>query len=130
MNYFELFTMMYFVFDGIYDDLPEDKKNLPPEKWQDDIGMYAGDLNPFIWETCDSSDPAYFDEFYKLLKDKPIGDDYGYDLVCEYLKTEDYYHNVLETFKTYSKDNWIEACKEYLQTEHKGNDWTPEKITD
>lgn len=128
MNAFELFTMIYFVFDSIYDDLPEDKKNLPEDKWQDDIGMYAGDLNPFAWEECTSADPAYFLEFYDFVKDKSIGDDYGYSLVCDYLEKEDFYHNVKDIFMTYNKNDWINACKDYLSTEHKGSDWSPEQI--
>lgn len=128
MNAFELFTMMYFVFDGIYDDLLEEKKNLPSDKWQDDLGLYVSELNPFAWEDCSSADPAYFLEFYEFIKDKDFGDDFGYSLVCRYLETEKQYHNVLNIFKSYDKKDWIEACKDYLSTEHKGSNWTPEQI--
>ena len=121
MNNFELFTMMYFVFDAIYDELPEEKKNIPEDKWQDDLGMYLSEICPFTWKSCDSADPAYFIEFSEFMRGKQIGDDYGYSLVCEYLEKENYYHNVLETFRTYKREDWIDACKRYISEPHKGD---------
>lgn len=102
---------------------PDSKKNLGDEHHQDDLWNYIAEIYPFAWESCDSSDPACFTEFCAFMKGKTIGDDYGYSLICEYLKTETYYHNVLEYFMSYSKDDYVKACKEYLATEHKGSDW-------
>lgn len=112
MTNFELFTLMYIILD---------KENEKHDKSNELLADYVGDLNPFIWKTEDSADPAYFSEFNNFMKNKKIGDDFGYSLIAQFIKTNDGYYSVLEKyFLMTPKDDFIQIAKKYLSEPHKG----------
>ncbi len=114
MTNFELFTMMYFVLDTELE-----KINRSDELLLD----YVSNLNPFLWNSEDSADPAYFSEFNDFMKDKVIGDDYGYSLIVEFIKTNDeYYFGLEKYFLRISVEEFKEAFKRYLSERHKGDE--------
>jgi hypothetical protein len=122
MNTFELFTMMYFVLDEEWEEYPNEE-----------LRQFLSDIDPFIWGTCVSADPAYYPGFQKFCKGKTIGNDYGYAIVIEYLETipepvmTQSFEIVSSTFKKLSVEEWIEGAKEYLAEPHKG-DSLPEDL--
>lgn len=112
MTNFELFTLMYIILD---------KENEKQGKSNELLADYVSDLNPFIWKTEDSADPAYFSEFNDFMMDKKIHDDFGYSLIAQFIKTNDEYYSSLEKyFLMTSKDDFIKTAKKYLSEPHKG----------
>ena len=108
---FELFSLLYFALDAQYDE----------QKTKDEeLGQFLSEINPFLWKEESSADPAYFVEFQQFMKDKQIGDDYGYALALEYLMTEKFYEGIPQYFSKISKEEWIESAKSYLAEPHKG----------
>ena len=112
MNKFELFTLIYFVLDAYYEDEVKTNNNL---------NIILADMNPFVWADCISADPAMYDEYCSFLGDREITLDNSLELAKEYVKTIDFV-DVTEAFKDMTDNDWIPVCKEYLQSEHKGQD--------
>ena len=51
MSNFELFTMLFFELDYVFEK----------QAVKDDaLAQYLSEINPFIWEDCSSADPAHF----------------------------------------------------------------------
>lgn len=112
MTDFELFTIMYYILDS------ENKRNSGSNEL---LAEYVSDLNPFIWKTEDSADPAYFSEFKDFMKDKKAEEDFGYSLIAEFIRTNDEYYSDLEKyFLMTSKEDFIKKAREYLSKPHKG----------
>ncbi len=112
MTNFELFTLMYIILN---------KESERQGKTNKLLADYVSDLNPFIWKTEDSADPAYFSEFNDFMKNKKIGDDFGYSLIAEFINTNDEYYSSLEKyFLMTSKDDFLKIAKKYLSEPHKG----------
>lgn len=122
MTNFELFTMMYFALDA-----EDEKMNSSDELLMD----YVSNLNPFLWVSEDSADPAYFYEFNEFMKGKTIGDDGGYSLIVEFIKTnEDYYSGLEKYFLKTSVEEFKEATVRYLSEPHKGDEeWRREHLS-
>ncbi len=113
MTNFELFTLMYITLE---------KENEKNGKSNELLSEYVSDLNPFIWKTEDSADPAYFSEFNDFMKNKKIGDDFGFSLIAEFIKTNDEYYSSLEKyFLMIKKEDFIQSAKKYLSEPHKGS---------
>ena len=110
MNKFELFTLIYFVLDAYYED--EVKTN-------DNLSIILGDMNPFVWADCGSADPAMYNAYCRFLGDREITLENSLELAKEYIKTIDFV-DVTEAFKDMTDGEWIPACKEYLESDHKG----------
>ena len=111
MTDFELFSLIYFALDAQYDE----------QKTKDEeLGQFLSEINPFLWKEESSADPAYFVEFQQFMKDKQIGDDYGYALALEYLMTEKFDEVIPKYFSQISQEEWIESAKSYLAEPHKG----------
>ena len=109
MNKFELFTMIFYALDLYYD-----------EHQSDELGRFLSEMSPFTFVQIGSADPAVYDEFRKFIGDRKITVDNSYSLAIEYtrnIKDVDVYTPVSEV----SENKWIEGCKKYLETEHKGS---------
>ena len=119
MTNFELFTMMYYVLEAENEKIGRTDEHLLD---------YVSDLNPFLWASEDSADPAYFSEFTEFMKNKTIGEDFGYSLIIEFIKTNDeYYFGMEKYFLHTSIDEFKEATSRYLSEHHKGDDaWRKE----
>ena len=63
---------------------------------------------------------VFSEQCQQFMKDKQIGDDYGYALALEYLMTEKFYEGIPQYFSKISKEEWIESAKSYLAEPHKG----------
>ncbi len=113
MTNFELFTLMYFVLDAEYEK---------DGKTDEHLMHYVSELNPFLWASEDSADPAYFYDFNKFMQNKTIGDDFGYFLIVEFIKTNDeYYFGMERYFLRTSVEEFKETAKKYLSESHKGD---------
>lgn len=113
MTNFELFTLMYFVLDAEYEK---------DGKTDERLMHYVSELNPFLWDAEDSADPAYFYDFNKFMQNKTIGDDCGYSLIVEFIKTNDeYYFGMEKYFLKTSVEAFKEAAKRYRAAPHKGD---------
>ena len=62
-----------------------------------------------------------YNEYCSFLGDREITLDNSLELAKEYVKTIDFV-DVTEAFKDMTDNDWIPVCKEYLQSEHKGQD--------
>ena len=111
MNKFELFTMIFFALDAYYEEETADPY----------INTVLSDMCPFTFKNIGSADPAVFTEFCDFIGDKIITLENSLDIAREYIKTIDY-ADVTDGLKDIDQKDWIEACKEYLSTPHKGMD--------
>lgn len=112
MNKFELFTLIYYVLDAYYEDA---------SNTDDKINTVISDMNPFMWQDCISADPAVYDTFCKFVGDRKILLENSLQIAREYIDTIDY-ADVSEAFQDMTDEEWIEACKEFLANEHKGQE--------
>ena len=111
MTVLELFTMMYFTLDAQY------KNN----EQNEEFANYLSSLDPFLWQDCSSGDPAYFSEFEEFMKDKNIGDDYGYSLALNFLQTNEYSKGMDKYFLMTPVEKYVIGAKRYLSQPHKGD---------
>ena len=80
MNTFEYFSLIFFMLDACWEDTKDTN-----------LGQFLSEMNPYMWGTEDSADPAVYEEFKEFMKDKNLGKDNGFELAKEYLKTIDFY---------------------------------------
>ncbi len=107
MNAFELFCMIYFVLDYVWDDTHDEA-----------LGQYLSDANPFVWRTEISANPATYTEYLQVI-DAPITVENSYDFALSYIdRLND--PAVSKAFSIESKDEWIKDVSFYLSREHKG----------
>ena len=109
MNTFEFFSLIFLVLNNEWQDCKDE-----------DLGQFLSEMNPYFWQTEDSADPAVYSEFKEFMKDKSIGEDYGYSLVNDYLDTIYYFKNLRKFFSVIDKEYWIESARCLLNQPHKG----------
>lgn len=104
MTIFQLFCLMYKAFDTV--------ENHADFSFED----FLSDMDPYIWNDEGSADPAEYEEFFAFMKDKTIGDDFGYSLVTAYISCIErcYVDRPLTDYFAVSKQKWIDMAKEYL----------------
>ena len=110
MSNFELFTMLFFEFDYVFE-----KQAVK----DDGLAQYLSEINPFLWTDCTSSDPAHFSRFESFMAGKTVGEDFGYSLIAEFLKSEDFYSCARDYFLSISKGDFAEHAKKFLSSPHK-----------
>lgn len=107
MNKFELFCMIFYALDSVWEDNPEEA-----------LGEYLSGANPFMFEDLGSAIPEVYDTFCKVIVSE-VDVSESYDKACSYI---DYLNNfaVSDAFARISKEEWNESLEEYLSSEHKG----------
>lgn len=110
MNNFELFSMMYFELDFVFE-----KQAVK----DDNLAQYLSEINPFFWTDYSSADPAYFSSFESFMAEKTIGEDFGYSLIAEFLQDEDFYKGMRDAFLSISIEDFVTHAKKYLSSPHK-----------
>ena len=107
MNRFELFTLIFYALDAVWD-----------ESHEEELGKYLSDANPFIFEDIGSAVPAVYDEFCNVI-DGDITIENSYDKALSYIHSLDN-KQIEEAFAQISRTEWFESVSEYLASEHKG----------
>ncbi len=110
MNNFEFFSLIFFMLDACWDECKDEM-----------LGHFLSEMNPYLWETEDSADPAVYSEFKAFMKDKVIGEDNGFKLAKEYLKSIDFYQGIEKYLDEYDQDGWNDAMQQLLSQPHKGD---------
>ena len=57
----------------------------------------------------------------QFMKDKSLGDDNGFQLAKDYLKTVDFYQGLEKYLDEYDQDGWNDAMKQLMNQPHKGD---------
>lgn len=109
MNTFEFFSLIFFLLDNCWDN------NKNPE-----LGKFLSGMNPYAWETEDSADPSWYEEFKTFMKDKSLGNDNGFQLAKEYLKTITFFPGLEKYLDDYNQEGWNDAMYQLLNQPHKG----------
>lgn len=109
MNKFELFTMIYMALDAYYE-----KGNTP-----DNINTFLSDMNPFTFTDIGSAVSDVYHNFCNFIGDRKITIDNSYDLAYEYI-CQLTNVDVRDAFDDKLKEIWIDSCREYLASPHKG----------
>ena len=109
MNKFELFTMIFFVLDGYWDDHKDSE-----------LGIFLSSMNPFLFEDIGSAVPYVYDDFSKMIGGRTITIDNSFGLAKEYIKNinADY---ISDAFEWIDESKWIDSCKKFLSAPHKGS---------
>ena len=109
MNKFELFTMIFFVLDGYWDDHKSD-----------DLGQFLSSMNPFLFKDIGSAVPDIYNDFCKMLGNRSITIDNSFAIAKEYISSfgADY---ISEAFGWMDEEKWKASCNEYLSEPHKGD---------
>jgi len=106
MKQFELFTMIYYILDDVWD-----------ESKDYDLGQFLSGANPFLFEDIGSAVPDIYEDFKtKIPSIIDIGD--SYKVAVEYMKSVES-GKYLNAFLSVSEDEWIECVKDYLSEPHK-----------
>ena len=109
MNKFELFTMIFFVLDGYWDDHKSD-----------DLGQFLSSMNPFTFEDIGSAVPDIYHGFCKVLGDRSITIDNSFAIAKEYISSIDAGY-ISDAFEWMNEEKWKASCNEYLSEPHKGD---------
>ena len=104
MNNFEFFSLIFLVLNNEWDDSKDEN-----------LGQFLSEMNPYFWQTEDSADPAVYSEFKDFMKNKKIGDDFGYSLVNEYLETITSFPTIKNCFSAIDKEYWLQSAKSQLK---------------
>lgn len=110
MNKFELFTLIFYSLDIYYDNNPSEN-----------LGQFLSEMSPFTFKQICSADPAVFTDFSNFIKKDKIDLDESYDLAIKYIKSIEGI-DLMPAFETMDKVKWMDGCKKYLATNHKGQD--------
>ena len=108
MNKFELFTMIFYALDLYYDHNPSEE-----------LGRFLSEMSPFTFKQIGSADPAVFKNFSDFISDREITIDNSYSLALEYVQSIKNV-DIFTIFSETKEEKWIEGCKKYLATAHKG----------
>ena len=107
MNKFELFCMIYYVLDAVWDETKDSK-----------LGEYLSGANPFFFEDLGSADPAVFNCFCEIITE-PITVENCYDKAKRYILSLN--DEILSNaFFSIDEDEWNEGMIDFLSAHHKG----------
>ena len=110
MNKFELFSMIFIALDADWDDTHNEE-----------LGQFLSNINPFLFKENTSAVPSYYIEFEEIIGNKKISLDNSFDLAKKYIDSVNV-SSAVESFNALTKEQWVDACEEYLSTTHKGQD--------
>ena len=106
MKQFELFTMIFYALDAVWNDTKDYE-----------LGQFLSGANPFLFLDIGSADPAVYADFQtKTPESVEIKE--SYDVAVEYLKTLKN-DNFVDAFLSISKEEWEDEVKDYLAEPHK-----------
>ncbi len=111
MNIFEFFSLIYLLLDHSWQ-----------ESKDDDHGAFLGAMNPYLWASQDSGDPAVYEDFKHFMQGKTLGEDNGFQLAKDYLKTITFYPGLEKYLEEYDQEGWDDAMRQLLSQPHKGQD--------
>ena len=109
MNNFEFFSLIFFMLNACWE---EDKDS--------ELGQFLSGMNPYFWEPEMSADPAWYEEFKDFMKDKTLGEDNGFQLAKEYLKSIELYPGLEKYLDEYDQEGWDDAMQQLMTQPHKG----------
>ena len=106
MSRFELFTMIFYALDSVWD-----------ESQNEELGQFLSNANPFLFEDTGSADPAVFDQFCNNVPDNiEISD--SYNVAIRYISSLDNIA-VKDAWTNISREDWDNAVNDYLSKPHK-----------
>lgn len=108
MSRFELFCIIYLALDADWDDTHNQE-----------LGQFLSSANPFLFEGEGSAVGSVYKDYLKFLQGREITIDGSFDIACEYIKDLNI-PAVTESFSLLTKEQWEEAVRDYLSSEHKG----------
>ncbi len=113
MNSFEFFCLIYFMLDHCWEETKDEK-----------LTCSLSDMNPYLWMTEDSADPAVYANFQDFMQGKTLGDDNGFQLAKDFLKSlkdsSELYAGLDAYLDEYSQEEWDDAMRQLLSQPHKG----------
>ncbi len=80
MNNFEFFSLIFLLLNHGWQKTKDDEH-----------AVFLDAMNPYLWADEGSGEPAVYDEFKQFMKGKTLGEDNGFQLAKDYLKTITYY---------------------------------------
>ena len=105
MDCFVIYQLMFLILDELND-----------ENQNETLITYLTDADPFMRRGENSVDEVVYDEFKESYAKNSDKTDYSYEFVCDYLKNLDpYYGDIYSIFKTLTKDEYIDTCKNILE---------------
>lgn len=108
MSKFELFCMIFLALDSDWD-----------ETHNQELGQFLSSANPFLFEGETSAVTSVYTDFLQFVQHKPVTINDSFETAKEYILHINI-PAVTESFSLLDKDQWDEALKEYLQSDHKG----------
>ena len=109
MNNFELFSLIFFMLNACWE-----------ENKDENLAHFLIEMNPYLLEAEMSADPAWYEEFKTFMKDKTLGNDNGFQLAKDYLKTIDFYKGMEKYLDEYDQEGWNDAMQQLMSQPHKG----------
>ena len=103
MNQRDIFIMMYFCLDAYWE-----------ENQTDELGNICSDHNPFLWEGETSGDPACYEEFCEIVKNKKYTIEEGFEKAKEYVATLNS-EEAKKAMEDVTLDDWKEGYEDYLK---------------
>lgn len=110
MNNFEFFSLIFFMLNACWEECKDDN-----------LAHFLSEMNPYLWDSIGSADPAVYAEFLDFMKDKTLGEDNGFQLAKDYLKTV-FYPNLEKYLDEYDQDGWNDAVQQLMSQPHKGEE--------
>ena len=107
MNRFELFCMIFYALDAIWDETQDEE-----------LGNYLSSANPFMFEDIGSAVPEVFDTFCSYV-DSDVKLEDSHSVAKNYVKSLNN-ESVSKAFDQIDKDAWDEGVAEYMASDHKG----------
>lgn len=111
MNNFEFFSLIFLLLDERWEECKDDN-----------LAHFLSEMNPYLWDSLCSADPAVYEEFKDFMKDKTIGSDNGFSLVNSYLDTVTFYPNLKNFLKDVDQEVWNDAVQQLMSQPHKGEE--------
>ena len=106
MNQFELFSLIFYSLDSIWDITHDDA-----------LGQYLSSANPFLFDDTASADPDIFSDFCKkITEDTDIEDSYA--VAGQYIASLNN-KALSDAFTKVNEDDWLQAVNSYLSNPHK-----------
>ena len=107
MTNFELYTIIFLALDADWDDTHDEA-----------LGAFLSDANPFLFDGDVSAVRKVYDNFCEFIGDRKIDFENSFSIANEYIKNLDN-DAVTESFELLEKEQWDDAVREYLNSEHK-----------
>ena len=107
MNQFELFCMVFYVLDAVWDDTKDPV-----------VREYLSDANPFLFADIGSAILSEFTHFCEVVTEN-ITVANSYSLAQKYINNL-HNENITKAFYSIDEEDWNESVTDFLSQEHKG----------